>query len=297
MAHPTISVVIPCYNSGPYIIEAVESVRIQQGNFILNEVIVIDDHSDDSPTLNALKALKDSQLVRLAPNKFARGPGGARNTGIEMVQSEFIAFLDADDILLPESIAVRTDALSRYPQIKWCGGDFVNLYPDGSCSEPVYRSGKKHSPAFDGYDFSCPLLIENPVIYFFSRMLTWLGAVLIRTDVLRKIGGFNENLRYSEDSDLFIRIALENDFLFIPDVTFMHRQHPNSHSKSETSPREWPIKSFKSLLNDQRCRPYTRHIRRSISRFYKENYRFHIGQHRHLRALMDRIGYLIFKHL
>lgn len=297
MEYPRVSVVIPCYNSGPFIIEAVESVRKQHGDFRLNEIIVIDDHSDDSATLSALKALKDSQLVRLVPNKFVKGPGGARNTGIDIVQSEWTAFLDADDILLPDSIAVRVVALSRYPHIKWCGGDFVKLYPDGSHSEPVYKSGEKDSPAFGGYDFNEPLLIKNPVTYFFSRMLTWLGAVLIRTDVLRKIGGFNENLRYSEDSNLFIRIALENDFLFIPGVTFMHRQHPNSHSKSETSPREWSIKSCKSLLDDECCRPYTKHIRRSISRFYKENYGFHIGQRRHIRALMDRIGFLFFKHL
>ena len=297
MAYPTVSVVIPCYNGGPLIIEAVESARQQRGNFILNEIIVIDDHSNDNATLSALRQLEGRQLVRLASNKFARGPAGARNTGIDMVKSEWTAFLDADDILLPDSIAVRIDALSRYPHIKWCGGDFVKLYPDGACSEPVYKSGEKHSPVFDGYDFNELLLIKNPVTYFLKRMLTWLGAVLIRTEVLRKIGGFNEDLMYSEDSNLFIRIAFENDFLFIPDVTLIHRLHANSHSKSENSPREWPIKSFKSLLEDERCSPHHKHIRRSISRFYKENYKFHISQQQHIKGLMDRFGHLFYKYL
>ncbi len=297
MAHPTVSVVIPCYNSGPLIIEAVESARKQQGDFILDNIIVIDDHSDDTATLTALRQLEDRQLVRMAPNKFVKGPSGARNTGIDMVQSEWVAFLDADDILLPNSIAVRIDALSHYPHIKWCGGDFVRLYPDGAHSQPVYRSGEKYNQAFADYDFDEPYLIKSPLIHFIYSMLTWMGAVLIRTDVLREVGGFNEDLMYSEDSNLFFRIALENDFLFIPDVTLMHRQHTKSHSKSETSPREWPIKSFKSLLNDQRYSPYHKLIRQSISRFYKENYRFHMGQHRHIRGLMDRVGHLFYKYL
>lgn len=296
MEHPTVSVVIPCYNSGPYIIEAVESAQKQRGNFILNEVIVINDRSDDSATLNALKELKGSQLVKVVPNKFSKGPSGARNTGIDMVQSEWTAFLDADDILLSDSIAARAEALSHYPHIKWCGGDFVQLYPDGSRSEPVYRSGAKYSPAFDGYDFNGPLLINSPLKYFFTRMLTWLGAVLISTEVLRKIGGFKEDLLYTQDSNLFIRIALEHDFLFIPDITFIHRKHPKSLTKRETSPKECPIKSFKSLLHDRKFRPHYKLIRWMISEYYKENYEFHYRQHRHIRGLMDRAGHIFFKY-
>jgi glycosyltransferase involved in cell wall biosynthesis len=295
--HPTVSVVIPCYNSGSYIIEAVESARKQQGNFILNEVIVIDDCSDDSATQNALKEINGSQRVKVVPSKFSKGPSGARNTGIDMVQSDWTAFLDADDILLPNSIAARIDALARNPQIKWCGGDFVKLYPDGSHGEPVYRSGEKYSPVFDSYDFNGPLLIESPLKYFFSIMLTWLGAVLISTEILRKIDGFKEDLLYTEDRDLFIRIALEHDFLFIPDVTFMHRQHGKSHSKRETSPREWPIKSFKSLLHDPKFRPHHKMIRWIISEWYMENYKYHDRQHRRIRSLMDYVGHLFFKYL
>ena len=297
MGHPSVSVIIPCYNSGPYVLDAVESARKQDGDFILNEIIVIDDYSDDGSTITALKELKGRQFVKLVPNKFSKGPGGARNTGIEMVQSEWIAFLDADDIMLTNSIAARVNALSRYPDIDWCGGDFVKLYPDGSCSKPIYSSGQKSSEAFEGYDFNEPLLIKSPVKYFFRRMLTWLGAVLIRTEVLRKIGGFNVNLLHSQDNNLFIRIALEYDFLFIPDLTFIRRLHANSHTKRESSPKEWPIKNFKTFLNDERFNPHHKLIRRMISGFYKENAKFHIRHHRRIKGLIDRAEYLFFRYL
>ena len=296
MGHPTVSVVIPCYNSGPYLIDAVESARKQDGDFILNEIIVIDDHSDDGSTLNALKALKERHFVKIVPNKFPKGPSGARNTGIEMVQSEWIAFIDADDVMLTNSIDVRVKAVSGYPDINWCGGDFVKLYPDGSRSKPVYSSGQKPSLAFEGYDFNKPLLIKDPVKYFFRRMLTWSGAVLVRTEVLRKIGGFNVDLLHSEDNNLFIRIALEYDFLFIPDVTFIYRQHENSHTKRESSPKEWPIKNFKYLLDDERFRPHHKLIRRTISGFYKENSEFHFRHRRRFKGLMDHVGYIFFKY-
>ena len=294
--YPTVSVVIPCYNSGLYILEAVESVQQQRGNFTLNEVIVVDDGSDDNVTQEALRKINRNQLAKVVPNKFSSGPAGARNTGIDSIQSEWTAFLDADDILLPDSIATRIDALSSYPHIKWCGGDFIKLYPDGSYSQPIYRSGEKDSPALDGYGFKEPLIIEDPLKYFFSRMLTWLGAVLISNEVLRKLGGFKEDLLHTQDSNLFIRIALEHDFLFIPETTFIQRQHDKSHSKREASPKEWPIKSFKSFLRDRKFRPHYKLIRWMISEWYMENYKYHHGQGRRIRALMDHAGHLFFKY-
>lgn len=174
------------------------------------------------------------------------------------------AFLDADDTLTPNSIGARIDAVCRNFAVKWCGGDFVRFFPDRNYTEaPVYRSGVKKSPAFDGYRFDRPLLIHKPVNYFFFEFLTSVGAVLISTDVLKKLKGFREDLFQPEDYNIFLRLAIEYDFLFIPDVVFIKREHGKGISKRKKAPRIWTIKNFKSLLKDLNFRPHFNLIKKS----------------------------------
>ena len=185
MKRPSVSIVIPCYNSGAYITEAVASALQQEGRFLLNAIIIIDDGSDDDQTLKILSALERKPKVQVVPNHRTKGPAGARNAGLAQVDSDWVAFLDADDILTPNSIGARIDAVADYPDIAWCGGDFV-FFSDGCAAEtgpPVYRSGIKASEAFENYAFDKPLYLAKPVVHFIRQMLTWMGAVSIRTDV------------------------------------------------------------------------------------------------------------------
>ncbi len=275
----SVSVIIPCYNGGRYLIEAVESVKKQGGQFTLDEIILVDDHSTDVLTQSELKKLQEDPQVKIVTNIFAKGPGGARNTGIQLVESEWVVFLDADDILLSDSLEARLMALRRHPEINWCGGDFVILYDDGTYSEPVYRSGQKTSLAFDGYSFDKPLVLMRPVKHFLGRMITWIGAVIIRTNVLKGLKGFSEHLLHSEDSNLFVRIALKHDFLFVPDVLFVHRSYPGSYSTTRRAPCEWAIKNLSGLLEDEDFRRYRKLIKKRISQCHWSNCE-HYFQHR-----------------
>jgi glycosyltransferase involved in cell wall biosynthesis len=284
MPQPTITVIIPCHNSGSYIHEAVDSVTMQKGNFVIDRIIIVDDGSDDAETLAAFDELRVNPQVRIVPNRFSRGPAGARNTGIKLADSEWVAFLDADDILTSNSINARIDALHHYPDTKWCGGDFVIFFSRGAYErDPVYRSGQKYSQAFEGYNFDKPLLIEEPVKYFLKKMLTWIGAVLIRTDILKNGSGFNEALFQSEDNNLFIRVALDHDFLFIPDVVLEKREHSTSLTKQKRPPRQWTIKNFRSLLKDPAFKPHRQIIRGRLKHLYRMNYEFHLARGEYLQ--------------
>jgi glycosyltransferase involved in cell wall biosynthesis len=278
---PTISVIIPCFNDGQCLAEAVESVKSQVGNFLLEDIFIVDDHSDDIQTQVVLSKLRADPRIKVLSNMFSKGPSGARNTGLKVATASWVIFLDADDFLLPDSIEDRVKALEPYPEINWCGGDFKQRFPDGSYGNgPVYRNGEKKTPAFNNYGFDNSLLIRKPVEHFSKRMLTRLGAVIIKTQALKEVGGFNEGLLFSEDSNLFIRLAARNDFLFIPKVLYVRRERYESYSRQERSPREWSVKNFKSLLKEPDFAPYQKLIKKRISYFYLDDHRFYM-RHRH----------------
>lgn len=296
MKLPSVSIVIPCYNSGAYIAEAVASAKQQEGRFVLDAITIVDDGSDDGQTLNILSAFKRESNVQVVANLRTKGPAGARNTGLAQVDSEWVAFLDADDVLTPNSIGARIDAAADYPEIAWCGGDFV-FFSDGSpdTGQPVYRSGIKASEAFENYEFDKPLYLEKPVVAFIRQMLTWMGAVSIRTDVCRSMGGFREDLFQSEDNNLYIRLAREHDFLFVPEIMLAKRKHAEGLSKSRSAPREWTIRNFRSLLQDQDFKPYYGLLRQELMNFHFVNYGYFVKKKRYLSCFKELFCYAYYK--
>lgn len=110
MAIPDISVIIPLYNKGKYIVRALDSVFAQTYQDF--EVIVVDDGSTDNG-LEIVQQYRDSRL-RLIRQANA-GPGAARNRGLKASKAPFVAFLDADDEWLPEFLEVSVSSLKSQP--------------------------------------------------------------------------------------------------------------------------------------------------------------------------------------
>ena len=277
--------------------EAVNSAHRQEGNFALEAIIVVDDGSDDAQTRQRLAELKRFSNVQVASNHLTKGPAGARNAGLAKVDSEWVAFLDADDILTPNSLGARIDAVSNHPDIAWCGGDFV-FFSNGCTADtgpPVYRSGIKASEAFENYAFDKPLYLEKPVVAFIRQMLTWMGAVSIRTDVCRSMGGFREDLFQSEDNNLYIRMAREHDFLFVPEVMLAKRKHDAGLSKKRSAPREWTIRNFRLLLQDPGFKPYYGLLRHELKEFHFANYKFYMQRKKYLAGIKELIYHIRYK--
>nr|HPM78027.1 glycosyltransferase family 2 protein [bacterium] len=107
-----ITVVIPCYNLGAYVGEAVDSALAQADAAV--EVLLIDDGSTDAATVRRLDELARRERVTMirTPN---RGVAAARNAGLEQATGEFVMFLDADDRLLPGALRLMAEALTREP--------------------------------------------------------------------------------------------------------------------------------------------------------------------------------------
>ena len=166
-----ISVIIPTYNRANTVINAIESVLNQHGDY---EIIVVDDGSEDN-TEEVLRQKFDSQIIYIYQDNC--GVSAARNKGVLAANGDFLIFLDSDDTLYKGTIT----AFSA------CINDYVHLV-----SGKVYicdESGKIISKK-TASDFGHPLA----------------GSFALRKTVYLDIGGYDENLIYSENTDLFLRL-------------------------------------------------------------------------------------------
>jgi glycosyltransferase involved in cell wall biosynthesis len=152
------------------------------------EIIIVDDASTDD-TASVCRALEGIKYIRLEQNQ---GVAGARNVGLLASSSDYIAFLDDDDLRMPGSLDVQTGALSLQSKAGWCCGSI--LYAD--------QSGEltgETSPQSEGGDVFWQLLELNfPVMPI---------SVVIRKDCFFQVGLFRRNLAGIDDWDLFVRLA------------------------------------------------------------------------------------------
>jgi len=182
---PLVSVIIPTYNRGWIIQEAIDSVLDQDFNDY--ELIVVDDGSEDN-TLEILEAYGKAIKVLQQGN---RGVSAARNRGIEEATGRLLAFLDSDDLWLPKKLSTQVkffennaDALINQTQEIW-NRNGLRVNP------------KKRHHKFSGMIFerSLELCLVSP------------SAVMIAKDLFDTVGVFDENLPACEDYDLWLRIS------------------------------------------------------------------------------------------
>jgi glycosyltransferase involved in cell wall biosynthesis len=181
----TVSVIIPTFNCGAYIAGALDSVSRQGIDRV--RTIVVDDCSTDNTEAVVKSVGGDVVYFRTTVNS---GPAAARNLGIEHSASRYVAFLDADDEWLPGKLHAQIDLLERDPSVIAVGGEMVPF--SGRAS-----SRPKQLPRVEIYDFR-DMLMKNQLA---------TPTVVVRREALRKVGGFCEMLRISEDYDLWLRLS------------------------------------------------------------------------------------------
>lgn len=207
----TLTVVVTCHNMGKLITETMESVW--RSERLPDEVLVVDDGSDDPVTLDHLAALGRECLVRNLPLQIIRqsnrGLANARNAGLRAASGEFVSFLDGDDLIEPEfyrlalAVAVAGPALGGVAAWAYCFGDEVNT--------TFWNAPQPELPL---------LLVENLVIV----------PCLMRTALLRDLGGYDPVERYNyEDWELAVRLlASGHPIVTIPRYLERYRIRGNS---------------------------------------------------------------------
>jgi glycosyltransferase involved in cell wall biosynthesis len=205
---PCVSIVIPCFNQGSYLADAIESACRQSHSNV--EVIVVDDGStDDTPRIAA--ACRTIRYLH-QPNS---GTAAARNHGLRESRGAFVIFLDADDRLLPGAAARGVEYLTRRPDAGFVTGHVQLIRSDG---RPHVVPAQDHDSA--GY---LALLRWN---YIWSP-----GAVLYRRSTLERVGGFDPSAGGSADYALNIRIARQFPIACHHQIVLEYRQHGANMSR------------------------------------------------------------------
>ena len=208
---PRVSVVLPVYNGGPFLADAIDSVLGQTFRDI--EVIAIDDGSvDGSGEILDRLALTDRRVIALhQPNA---GIIAALNRGLVRARGEFIARMDADDVAHPERFARQVAFLDAHPDIAVVGCAVTVIDQRGKRIRDVEYPRTPEAVA----EF---LAIGAPLAH---------PAVMMRRDAVLAVGGYREAYRHAEDYDLWLRMAERYRMANLPDRLLRYRQHAAKHS-------------------------------------------------------------------
>jgi len=208
-----VTVVIPLYNKGPYILQALRSVAQQRCQDF--EVVVVDDGSTDNGAELA-ENYPDSRF-RVIRQKNA-GPGAARNRGIAETRTPLVAFLDADDEWMPEYLETAVRAFEENRELGCLTQGFFDE-PGMRRSQAVWsrRGVRDGIQAMEG---QTPLSLHYLVAYINSQ------ATVAQTELVRKWGGFYENrCLYGEDSFLWLKFLLREQVgLSMRETMAIHRE-------------------------------------------------------------------------
>lgn len=232
---PMVSVIMPVFNTGAYLIEAINSVLNQKTvsdcELPSFELIIVDDHSTDQKTIAILDAasISDSRIHVIA-NQRKKGAAGARNTGIMNARGTWIGFLDSDDIWFPNSLALRWHSISKNVNVKWAGAHFRLLKPSFHLEgKPVFESSENLMVGFDEItDLPEMVCLPQPVGEFANSCMIGIMTVLIQRALIIEKGMFNEQLRRSEDYHLWFKCAFDNDLWMIKSDIAFYRIHSDS---------------------------------------------------------------------
>lgn len=221
-----ISVVIPCYNVENYIEECISSVIGQTYPNI--EIICIDNNSGDS-TVSKLQELKKKYPKIIIEREEKPGAPAARNKGLKMSRGEWIQFLDADDLLLPEKIQHQVNLLKGYNDL-------------------AFISGACYKQNLVGEKFE---ILPKSTDHFKALFLTQLGNTcsnLWNSQLLTEIGGWNEALKSSQEADLMFRLLKINENLIFDKKALTIIRERTSGQISQRDPRDKWLQYFNNRI-------------------------------------------------
>lgn len=275
MGYPLVSIIIPAFNAKNWICETVDSALEQTYPSI--EVIVVNDGSTDGS--GALLNDKYGNRIQCISQKNC-GAAGARNTGIMNARGKYIQFLDADDILLPEKVAIHVRCLEENPDYRIAYSDFQYLID----SQPTIRqeSPPNFKAKYQSGDLWKSFLDGNFIV---------THAILARRSDIITSGMFNKHLKSAcEDYDLWLRMAYRGyKFLYTDKVLVLYRIRPNSVTCNRINHVNGTIYVLKRLMksvafHDEQeiciCRKYISSLHKLIATdLLKKNNRYRAIYH------------------
>jgi len=226
MTSPSVTVLMPAYNAGKYIAEAIRSVL--QQHFSDFELLIINDGSKDD-TIEIIQTFTDSR-IRLI-NQSNQGIAAALNRGIAYANSSLIARFDADDICMPERLQLQYKFLRTHPDHVAVGCDAEYMTIEGT------HLFNYHSGSYDHTDIIGKLNTCCPFIH---------SGVMFRKEAVSIAGGYFTDAHNFEDYLLWVRLSGYGKFANLPLKLIRVRFHPASVTIDE----KWRGRKFRNIKRD-----------------------------------------------
>lgn len=257
-AHARVTAIIPTYNYAHFVGDAIQSVLGQ--TFPDWELIVVDDGSTDN-TADVVASFQDSRIRYIYQDN--RGNAAARNTALKLARGEYIAFLDADDLWLPQKLERQVEALDKLAPTT--GIIYTDLYIHQEGEEtPAHRLLENRDPP-RGNMFRQLVRREWKLM----SPLIPTSTVLARQEVFDRVGPFDEGLLGHVDWEMWVRIAAVYDIDVVPEPLAVYRHHGQNIHKDVPLMFESGRKSLRKVLENYSLRPDDRRaLLRSLARQY-----------------------------
>lgn len=230
---PTLSVLMPVYNCRPYVGQALRSILAQTVQDF--EVVVVDDGSTDgSGDVVARLARRDEriQLIR-QPNA---GVVAARNATLEHARADLVVLADADDLSPPHRIERLLAYMAEHPECVAVGSAARTIDPDGYPIEDLQVPTEHEA-------------IDRAVLECRGRAMVFPSA-MFRRQVMLDVGKYRKEYEWSEDRDLYLRVAERGRVANLPEVLYLYRMRPTSTSHAR---KDQQLQNRRRLI-EETCR-------------------------------------------
>ena len=231
---PKISVLMSVYNGEAYLHEAIESILNQTlTNF---EFLIIDDGSTDS-SRSIIKSYNDPRILLIC-NQQNLGLPASLNKGVTSTKGQYIARQDADDLSLPERLELQSRELDSRSSIGVVGCWWQNIDHNRHIFEEMV------------------VPTEGPILL--QRMLNLAlnpsphGSMMMRAELVRKVGGYDERFWFTQDFDLWLRMWNHTEFAVLPKFLYQLRKLPQGNRFKELCQEKYSFWAVKQFQDNQR---------------------------------------------
>lgn len=225
---------MPAYNAEPFIDTAIQSVVSQ--TYENWELILIDDGSTDKTWEKILEWQASDQRILGFTQTNSGKPSTARNRGIEKASGEYICFLDADDYFCTTKLELFSRFFEKYHHIELCFSDHKTSTESDETIKAKYLENRTFLKLANEYVLSHEkkqVVLNDRFYHFMCCVMTAIHTItiVIRSDLLKDTGKFNEDFVVGEDVDLWFRLALNRPVGYIDEALACYRMNSNSITK------------------------------------------------------------------
>ncbi|MFA5058388.1 MAG: glycosyltransferase family A protein [Opitutaceae bacterium] len=256
MAPPLVSILIPCHNAAPWLAATLESALAQ--TWPAKEIILIDDGSTDGSLAIARRYEPRGVRVFTQPN---RGASATRNSAWQMARGDYLQFLDADDLISPDKIALQVTALAGAPAGRVA-----------SCAWGRFRDDPTRAAFVDEALFRNFEPVEFLVLGGDAGRMIHPSAWLTPRMVAEQAGRWNEELTLNDDGEFFSRVLLASTGItFTPAARSYYRSGlPGSLSqRRDERSRRSQFRSIELIVEHLRQAEDSPRVRRAIANYYQ----------------------------